>query len=145
MDERSQFDETIEGLQAALHVGHVAASPLLWTPAQEPVRVVRSWAKQAGINNVPVEAEGVIVGVLENVSGDLEDAPQPADDQRAGQAMRRLALLESTARLDRVFEVLLKPPYCCETAAWTASSPPRISTSSLYESWRSRCWRISRP
>jgi predicted transcriptional regulator len=114
MNERLEFDETIARLRAALHVTHVATSPLLSADAREPVRVVRSWAEAAAISNVPVVERGIVVGVLENVAGDLLDAPRPLDAQQSGQAMRRLAadmLIESTARLDRVLEVLLEPPY----------------------------------
>jgi len=114
MNERRHFEETIARLQAALHVAHVTTSPLLNAQAQERVHVVRSWAEPAAINNVPVVERGVVIGVLENVAGDIAEAPRPSDDQHAGQAMRRLAadmLLESTTRLDRVLEVLLEPPF----------------------------------
>ncbi len=61
----------------------------------------------------PVTERGIVVGVLENIAGDVEPARRN-QDLTAGQAMRRLAadmLLESSARLDRVLHVLLQPPY----------------------------------
>jgi hypothetical protein len=41
MNDRWQFDQTLAGLQSALHVTHVATSPLLNADAREPVHVVR--------------------------------------------------------------------------------------------------------
>jgi predicted transcriptional regulator len=114
MDHWQQFDDAIAGVQGAFHVSHIATSPLRSAATQERVRAVRAWAKAMGVDNVPVVARGAVVGVLENVSGDMPDVPRPADDESAGQAMTRLSadmLIESTTRLDRVLAVLLETPY----------------------------------
>jgi hypothetical protein len=91
------FQATMEGLTRGLNVGHVATSPLSVAYPNQSVAEVRSWAGLAKINNVPVRLGDSIVGVIENLNGDLEPGPggwppaAPADGELVGSAKRDLA------------------------------------------------------
>lgn len=65
---------TMQGLARVLHVGDVATSPLSVAFPTQSVGEVRRWAGPAGLNNVPVRVGDSIVGVVENLNGDLEPA-----------------------------------------------------------------------
>lgn len=69
----------------------IASAPLHACYADELVSAVRAWAEPATINNVPVQQEGGLIGVLENINGDITGAPVPAADQRVRNVMRPLA------------------------------------------------------
>src|SRR4051812_35624409 len=88
------FQATMEALTRGLTVGHVATSPLSVAYPKQRVAEVRSWAGPAKINNVPVRAGDGIIGVIENLNGDLEPGPGgwppavPADGEFAGSVKR---------------------------------------------------------
>src|SRR4051794_9952635 len=111
----TDFEQTIAGLQNALHVRHIAAHPLHMAYPSDKVGAVRVWARDATLNNVPVTREGHVIGVLENISGELLDEPSPDDDDaRAVHSMRPLAgdmLVEGRRPLDGFVRELLERPY----------------------------------
>ncbi len=72
---RYPFQATMEGLTRGLTVGHVATSPLSVAYPDQSVAEVRSWAGPARINNAPVRVGDSIIGVIENLNGDLEPGP----------------------------------------------------------------------
>ena len=108
------FERTIEDLQGALRVAHIAESPIKVADVGESVSTVRSWSGPGTINNVPVTRSGVIVGVLENINGDVDGYATLPDNGKAGQALRNLSadmLVEGALPLDGFLQELLVPPH----------------------------------
>ena len=76
--------------------------------------MTRAWAEAGTINNVPVTRNGRIVGMLENVNGEIDGAPTPAADEKVGSAMRPLSddmLIEGGRTLEDFLPELLRAPY----------------------------------
>jgi hypothetical protein len=112
------FERTIAGLEESLRVSHVATSPLRASFPGQTALSVRAWAREDAINNVPVRFDGEVIGVVENILGDLSPetgaTPPPDDGTRIEQAMRRLAgdmLIEGAQPLAVLIDELLRPPH----------------------------------
>lgn len=114
MTDATPFERTIASLQTAMTVAHIAESPLIAADSHETVASVRSWASLNTLNNIPVIRNGSIVGVLENINGDVVGVATPADHLQAGQANRSLTgdmLVEGECPLDGFIASLLGPPH----------------------------------
>src|SRR4051812_26485940 len=113
--EMNAFERTMIGLEGSLLVAHVATAPLKEAFLEQTVEQVRTWTQPDSVNNVPVREGTRIVGVVENVNGDLEpETACPAGDSRVGRAMRPLAsdmLIEGSQPLVGLIDVLLEPPH----------------------------------
>ena len=114
------FYATIEGLTRGLTVGHVATAPLSVAYPNQSISEVRSWAGPAKINNVPVRVGESIVGVIENLNGDLEPGPggwppvAPADGELVASVKRNLAtdmLIDASYPLLGLVDELLRAPH----------------------------------
>lgn len=98
----------------ALLVSHLAAGPLKAAHYGEQMMSISAWASAAAFNNVPVKRDGEVVGVIENINGDLQDAPIPRRVGTAGEQMRRLhagMLIEGATPLQGLVGVLLESPH----------------------------------
>jgi predicted transcriptional regulator len=107
------FARTMTSLEDGLRVQHVATD-VTGTHGSESVATVKAWATELSFNNVPVEADGSIVGVIENLLGEIGGWPLPAENGACQQAMRRLAgdmLIEGKAPLAELVDELLRPPH----------------------------------
>ena len=107
------FAETMTSLEAGLKVEHVA-SDVIAAHVTEPVSSVRAWAAELRFNNVPVQKDGQIVGVLENLFGEITHRPRPPEQGSSKQLMRPLAgdmLIEGKAPLAGLVDELLRPPH----------------------------------
>ena len=116
----SVFEQTIAHLENALQVGHVATTPLEVAHPNQTIGVIRAWAAAAKINNVPVQHDGRIVAVVENVNGDLAPSrdgipPQaPPEGQLVKSVARPLSgdmLIEARMPLGELIDELVKPPH----------------------------------
>jgi len=116
----SVFEQTIGDLENALQVGHVATSPLAVAHPSQTIAAVRAWAAPAAINNVPVQRDGHIVAVVENVNGDVAPSPNgippraPSDGQAVKAVARPLAgdmLIEARMPLGQLMAELVQPPH----------------------------------
>ncbi len=114
------FQRTMGDLEASLRVAHVATAPLRVAYPSQTVVEIRAWASLDAINNVPLCREGAVIGVVENLNGDLRPSPRgippeaPHDDQRVDAVARRLSsdmLIEGRQPLAGLIEELLKPPH----------------------------------
>ena len=110
------YETTLVQLAASLQVAHIAHRPLRTVSARAGVAEALAIASSLTLNNLPVvdDSDGV-VGVLENLNGEIEGYPRPRQDVRAARfAMRPLSarmLIESQSSLEGVFSNLLAPPY----------------------------------
>jgi hypothetical protein len=107
-------------LESSLHVAHVATSPLRVAYPAQTIAAVRAWASLDAINNVPVSRDGAIIGVVENINGDLPAAPRgvppeaPRDEDRVSAVARLLSgdmLIEGRQPLNELIDELLKRPH----------------------------------
>lgn len=114
------FEDTIAHLERSLNVAHVATSGLEVAHWNQRISEIRPWASERAFNNVPVRADDRIVGVVENINGDLAASPDgvppeaPADADRVSAVARRLSsdmLIEGRLPLGEVLDELLKPPH----------------------------------
>ncbi|WCB93801.1 hypothetical protein DSM104299_02517 [Baekduia alba] len=108
----------MERLGRSLQVSHLSSSPLRTAFLSDKVSTVRAWASAAAINYVPVRRNGRIVGVLENVIGDLlgtDAGPRRASEEDlVHTAMRSLSsdmLIEGGQPLGGLVDELLKAPH----------------------------------
>ena len=110
------YETTIVQLAASLQVAHIAHRPLRTVSAGARIAEALAIASSLTLNNIPVvdDSDGV-VGVLENLNGEIDGHPRPREDVRAARfAMRPLSarmLIESQSSLEGVFSNLLAPPY----------------------------------
>lgn len=107
------FVETMTSLESGLKVEHVA-SDVIPTHGTVSVNTVRGWAEGMRFNNIPVQQDGQIVGVLENLFGEIADWPRPPEQGSSLRAMRSLAgdmLIEGKAPLGRLLDELLRAPH----------------------------------
>ncbi|MCW3101339.1 MAG: hypothetical protein JWL77_6957 [Chthonomonadaceae bacterium] len=114
----ARFDRTMQGLERSLTVSHVSTADLSTAFPKQQVRTVRAWASAAAINNVPVRRDTAIVGVVENILGDLSQTRRvpapPDDDASVADAARPLGsdmLIEGSQPLAEIVDELLKPPH----------------------------------
>jgi CBS domain-containing protein len=110
------YAETLSQLEAALQVRHIARRPLITVTAEATPAEAAQLAAEHAINNLPVVgADGDVVGVLENVGGEIADGPRPrADVGTVRDSMRPLndgVLVESQRSIEGLLEDLLEAPY----------------------------------
>jgi CBS domain-containing protein len=110
------YEATLAQLEASLQVQHVAQRPLLTISARAGIGEARGLAANLTLNNLPVvDDTGSIIGVLENLNGEIPDYARPREDVRVVRhAMRSLTdrmLVESRCSLERLFRDLLSPPF----------------------------------
>jgi hypothetical protein len=65
------LESVLAGLESGLKVADIASTPLHACYADDLVSSVRPWADAATINNVAVREGSELIGVLENVNGDI--------------------------------------------------------------------------
>jgi hypothetical protein len=114
------LERTMGDLEASLHVAHIATAPLRVAHPRQTVAAVRAWASPDAINNVPLQRDGAIIGVVENLNGDLPASPTgvppkaPQEDNRMEAVARRLSgdmLIEGREPLAGLIDELLQPPH----------------------------------
>ncbi len=110
------YAETLAQLEAALQVRHIARRPLITMSAQATPEEAARLAGQHAINNLPVVGpDDEVVGVLENLGGEIPGAARPrADVKTVGESMRPLndsVLVESQRSIEGLLEDLLEAPY----------------------------------
>lgn len=110
------YEHTLAELEAALQVRHVAHRPLTTVRAAATPAEAERLAAGKTLNNLPVvDPNGEIIGVLENVNGEIPGGERPRRDVRAVRfSMRPLSdrvLVENDRSLERLLEDLLRPPY----------------------------------
>lgn len=110
------YEETVAQLQTALQVRHIAHTPLTTIAADATPAHAQAMASRLTLNNLPVvDADDGIIGVLENVNGEVAPLPQPRGDVRFVKfAMRPLSdrmVVESGRSLDGFVDELLAAPY----------------------------------
>jgi predicted transcriptional regulator len=110
------YQTTLAQLEASLQVQHVAHRPLTTVSATAAMGQAQAIAASQTLNNLPVvdDSDG-IVGVLENLNGEIKDYPRPRVDVRAVRhAMRPLVgrmLVECRCSLEGLLTDLVVPPY----------------------------------
>lgn len=110
------YETTLVQLAASLHVVHVAHRPLRTISARASIGEAHAIATSQTLNNLPVldDSDG-IVGVIENLNGEIDNYARPREDVRAVRfAMRPLSdrmLIESQSSLEGLLSDLLAPPY----------------------------------
>src|SRR5437763_11924892 len=106
------YETTLVQLATSLHVAHVAHHPLITISALASIAEARAIATSQTLNNLPVvdDSDG-IVGVVENLNGEIVNYALPREDVRAVRyAMRPLSdrmLIESHSSLERLLSDLL--------------------------------------
>lgn len=110
------YEETVAQLQTALQVRHIAHTPLTTIAADATPAQAEAMASRLTLNNLPVvDRDDGVIGVLENVNGEVDLLPQPRGDVRFVKfAMRPLSdrmLVESGRSLDGFVDKLLAAPY----------------------------------
>jgi predicted transcriptional regulator len=82
------FERTLRTVESEFTVADIATLDLKTCSVGDRVRDVLPWAQEMHINNVPViGSEGAIIGVLENMNGDLSGESVPRPDARVADAM----------------------------------------------------------
>jgi predicted transcriptional regulator len=113
---RDDYEQTLAHLEASLQVRHLAHRPLITVRLEATPEEAQNVAAAWTMNNLPVVAkDGAIVGVLENVNGEIETRPLPRDDVRrvefSMQPLSDRMLVESQRSLEGLLDELLTPPY----------------------------------
>jgi CBS domain-containing protein len=112
----NDYEQTLAELETALHVRHIAHRPLTTIDAATPPSEAERIGVGKTLNNLPVVgSNGEIIGVLENVNGEVRGVNRPRGDvQTVRFSMRPLSdrmLVESNRSLEGLLEDLLHAPY----------------------------------
>ena len=110
------YETTLIQLAGSLEASHVAHRPLTTISATDRVEQARAIAEAQTLNNLPVvDAEQGVIGVLENLNGEIPGYARPREDVRSVRyAMRPLSdriLIESHSSLESLLHDLLRPPF----------------------------------
>jgi predicted transcriptional regulator len=110
------YEQTLAQLETALQVRHIAHRPLITVRAEtDPAQAGRVAAERTLNNLRVVGPNNEVIGVLENVNGEVPDVERPRRDIRAVRfSMRPLSdriLVEGHRSLEGLLEDLLQAPY----------------------------------
>jgi CBS-domain-containing membrane protein len=113
---QDEYAETLSELETALQVRHIAHRPLVTIARDAKPAAAERLASGKTLNNLPVRgADGAIVGVLENINGEIPSVKRPRVDVSAvSYSMRTLddrIVVESRQSIERLLRDLLSPPY----------------------------------
>jgi CBS domain-containing protein len=110
------YAETLAQLEAALQVRHIARRPLITVSAEATPQEATRIAQEHSLDHLPVVGQGEqVVGVLENVGGEIAAGARPRQDVKTVRdSMRPLddsVLVESQRSIEGLLEDLLEAPY----------------------------------